>query len=47
MNKKAKKSQYPQQFSDSNGNIITDKTTAANKFNEFFVNVGPKLVSEI
>ena len=47
INKKAKKSQYPQQFNDSNGNIITDKTTAANKFNEFFVNVGPKLASKI
>ena len=34
-------------FKDDSGNIISNSQEIANKFNEFFVNVGPKLASEI
>ena len=47
INKKSKNSAYPQQFNDLNGNIITDEKLAANKFNDFFVNVGTNLASKI
>ena len=36
----------PRQF-ESNGRIIVDKITIANKFNEFFSTVGPKLANAI
>ena len=47
MNKKSKKTTNPQNFIDSEGNTITDEKTAANQFNEFFINVGPNLAAKI
>ena len=41
-----KKKTFPEYFSDNGQNII-DKITIANKFNDFFINVGPKLASKI
>ena len=34
-------------FRDDDGNIITDSQDICNNFNNFFVNVGPKLASSI
>ena len=47
INKKGKNPQYPQHFNDLNGDVIKEEKTAANKFNEFFVNVGPNLAAKI
>jgi hypothetical protein len=34
-------------FKDDLGNVLTDSTEIANKFNDFFVDIGPKLASKI
>ena len=47
LNKNAKKSLYLQCFNDNDGNPIKDEHIAANKFNDFFVNIGPTLASKI
>ena len=44
---KSKKQSYQCKFKDDCGNTITDPQEICNKFNDFFVNVGPKLASGI
>ena len=44
---KSKKQSYQCKFKDDCGNTITDPRVICNKFNDFFVNVGPKLASGI
>ena len=42
------KRQSPQsKFWGDDGNVITDSQDISNHFNDFFVNVGPKLASDI
>ena len=47
INKKVKSNEYPDQFKTEDGSIISDMKTIANKFNEFFVNVGPNLAKQV
>jgi hypothetical protein len=42
-----KKSKLPDFFNDMNGNKITDSKTIADKFNDFFTNIGTKLANKI
>ena len=44
---KSKKQSYKCKFKDDCGNTITDPQEICNKFNDFFVSVGPKLASGI
>ena len=44
---KSKKQSYQCKFKDDFGNTIIDPHEICNKFNDFFVNVGPKLASGI
>ena len=37
---------YPKSF-DDNGKCVSDKNTAVNKFNQYFVNVGVDLANKI
>ena len=46
LSKTKKKKHFPEYFSD-NGQLISDKVTIANKFNQFFTCVGPELASQI
>ena len=47
LNKPKSSSQVPDYFVDDQNCKITDCNLVANKFNEFFVNIGPKLASKI
>ena len=48
LNKKRKNRELPREFFESNSsNTIQDPLEIANKFNEYFVNVGPKLAEKI
>ena len=47
MSKTKKKRRRSQSIFSDNGQNIIDKITIANKFNDFFINVGPKLASKI
>ena len=42
---KSKKQSYQCKFKDDRGNTITDPQEICNRFNYFFVNVGPQLAS--
>ena len=44
---KGKKQSSQCKFRDDSGNVITDPQNIADQFNNFFVNVGPKLASDI
>ena len=44
---RGQKDSLPDQFKDGNGILITDPKNIANKFNNFFVNVGPDLAANI
>ena len=44
---RAQKQTLSDQFKRDSGTIITDPTVISNKFNDFFVNVGPNLASRI
>jgi len=44
---RGKKQSSQSKFTDEYGNVLTDPTDIANGFNDFFVNVGPKLASNI
>ena len=44
---RGKKKSCHSKFKDERGNILTDPADIANGFNDFFVNVGPKLASNI
>jgi hypothetical protein len=46
LNKTKKKKSFPQFFKD-NESIITNKVEIANKFNDFFTNIGPNLAEKI
>ena len=45
--KKQNNSNFPDYFIDSNGIEIKGNRNIANKFNDFFVNIGPKLAGQI
>ena len=45
--KKPQKCDYPEQFKCEDGSVISNKNEISNKFNEYFVNVGPKLAEKI
>ena len=38
---------YPDTFQTEDGTLIKEEKNIANKFNDFFVNIGPKLASKI
>ena len=46
MNKSKIQSKFPSYF-NINGTKLTDKKNIATEFNKFFINIGPKLASEI
>ena len=46
MNKSKIQSKFPSYF-NINGTKLTDKKDIATEFNKFFINIGPKLASEI
>ena len=47
MNKKRTTSSYPKEFKDENDSTLTNFNDIVNKFNNFFVNVGPNLAKKI
>ena len=47
LNKQVKQSDYPDIFKNEDGNPVRGYTNIANTFNDFFINVGPKLASKI
>ena len=44
---KGQKQSLRHKFKDECGSILTDPQDISNKFNDFFVNIGPKLASDI
>ena len=46
LNKSKGKKSYPKFFKENN-QIIIDKSKIANRFNEYFINIGEKLVDDI
>ena len=44
---RTQKQSQTDQFKGNSGTIITDPNKIANEFNDFFVNIGPKLASKI
>ena len=44
---KGQKQSPHSKFKDECGNVFTDPQNISNKFNDFFVNIGPKLASNI
>ena len=47
INNKIKSNEYPEQFKTEDGAIISDMKTIVNIFNDFFVNVRPKLAQRM
>ncbi len=48
LNKKTKKTNLPKQFADNtSSSTIDDPLKIANKFNDYFVNIGPNLAKKI
>ena len=48
LNKPRRTTELPKEFIENNSpNSITDSTEIANKFNNYFVNLGPKLENKI
>ena len=44
---KGQKQSLHSKFKDECGSVFTDPQDISNKFNDFFVNIGPKLASNI
>ena len=42
-----KKQSTQNKFKDDDGNVFIDPEDISNQFNDFFVNIGPKLASNI
>ena len=42
-----KKQSTQNKFKDDDGNVFIDPENISNQFNDFFVNIGPKLASNI